>query len=163
MLLLDENREPVMLDNIDIPFPVSHFWVLDLDMMDFTLKELTLNEELAGVKTLSLVICGHHIEAPADWNILVYSPETSELDVVALSDLTKHNFSAFVYNHETSKLVENTIRVVNYDQDTTVQVPSLVRNTMLCHPLWYDKWVCIAPTDSYNKYIKDRVIGDLLY
>ena len=154
MILLDENSDPIILDDIDIPFPVSHFWALDLDLMDFTLKELKLNEELAGVKTLVLVINGWHIEAPADWNILVYSPETSELDVVTLSDLTKHTFSAFVYNHKTQKLVENTIRVVHYDQDATVQVPSLIKNSMLCHPLGYDMWACIAPTDSYNKYIK---------
>ena len=162
MLILDENSEPIILDDIDIPFPVSHFWALDLDLMDFTLKELALNEELDGVKTLSLVINEYFVEAPADWNILVYSPETSELDVVTLSDLTKHSFSAFVYNHKTDRLVENIVRVVDYNGYNTIQVPSLIKNSMLCHPLGYDMWVCIAPTDSYNKYIKGRVIGDLL-
>lgn len=161
MLILDEHSNPIILDNIDIPFPVSHFWTLDLRIMDFTLKELVLSEELT-TKTLSLLINGYFLEAPAEWNILVYSPETSELDVVTLSDLSKHSFSAFVLNHRTGKLVDNIIRVVDYDGDTQVQVPSLVKNSMLCHPLGYNEWVCIAPTDSYNKYIKGMVIGDLL-
>ena len=161
MIILDEHSKPIMLDNIDIPFPVSHFWALDLEIMDFTLKELVLSEELT-TKTLSIVINDYAVEAPADWNILVYSPETSELDVVEFSDLTKHSFSAFVFNHKTDRLVENVVRVVDYNQMANVQTPSLIKNTMLCHPLGYNMWVCIAPTDSYNKYIKGRVIGDLL-
>lgn len=162
MILLDEHSDPIILDNIDIPFPVSHFWALDLEVMDFTLKELILNEELEGAKTLSIVIHGYGIEAPADWNILVYSPETSELDVVEFSDLSKHSFSAFVFNHRTDKLVPNIVRVEEYNGYTNVQTPSLIKNTMLCHPLGPNMWACIAPTDSYNKYLKDKVIGDLL-
>jgi hypothetical protein len=162
MILLDEHNDPIILDNIDIPFPVSHFWALDLEIMDFTLRELVLNEELEGAKTLRISIHGYSIEAPADWNILIYSPETSELDVVEFSDLTKHTFSAFVYNHKTEKLVPNVVRVINYDPYTNVQTPSLIKNTMLCHPLGCDMWACIAPTDSYNKYLKDMVIGDLI-
>ena len=161
MVILDENNEPILLDNIDIPFPVSHFWALDLDMMDFTLKELTLSEELT-TKTLALSICGYYVEAPADWHLLVYSTETSELDVVELSDLTKHTFSAFAYDHKKNKLMQNDVRVVAYNPYAIVQTPSLVKNIMLCHPLGYNMWVCIAPTDSYNKYLKGMVIGDLL-
>lgn len=162
MILLDENSDPIILDNIDIPFPVSHFWALDLELMDFTLKELVLNEELEGAKTLSISILGFLIEAPADWNILIYSPETSELDVVEFSDLTKHAYSAFVYNHKNNKLIPNIIRVIDYNQYATVHTPSLIKNTMLCHPLGYDMWACVAPTDSYNKYLKNKVIGDLI-
>lgn len=161
MVILDENSEPILLDNIDIPFPVSHFWALDLEMMDFTLKEIKLCEDLE-TKTISVIINGFSIEAPCDWNILVYSPETSELDVVAFSDLTKHSFSAFVYDHKRGKLIDNHIRVVHYNQWTNVQTPSMTKNCMLCHPLGYDAWACISPTDSYNKYLKDKVIGDLL-
>lgn len=161
MIILDERTEPIILDNIDIPFPVSHYWALDLEMMDFTLKELTLCEELT-TKTLTIIINGYYVEAPADWNILVYSPETSELDVVEFSDLSKHTFSAFAYNHKKNALEQNHIRVEHYDGYTKVQTPSLVKHIMLCHPLGYDTWVCIAPTDSYNKYLKGMVIGDLL-
>ena len=161
MVILDENSEPILLDNIDIPFPVSHFWALDLTLMDFTLKELLLSEELT-TQTLGLVINDYYLEAPADWNMLIYSMETSELDIVTLSDLTKHSFSAVVFNHKTDRLVENRVRVVKYDMNAIVHVPSLVKNSMLCHPLGYDMWACIAPTDSYNKYIKGKVIGDLM-
>jgi len=161
MIILDEHNHPIILDNIDIPFPVSHFWALDLEMMDFTLKELVLSEELT-TETLTIIVNDYVVEAPADWNILIYSPETSELDVVEFSDLSKHDYSAFSYNHKSHKLMENIVRVVNYDELTTVHTPSLIKNTMLCHPLGSDMWVCIAPTDSYNKYIKGMVIGDLL-
>lgn len=161
MIILDENAHPIILDNIDIPFPVDYFWALDLEIMDFTLKALMLSEELT-TKTLSVVINGYLVEAPCDWNLLVYSPETSELDIVEFSDLAKHSYNAFVYNHKTCKLVENSIRTEHYNQLTNVQTPSLIKNTMLCHALGDEMWVCIAPTDSYNKYIKGKVIGDLL-
>lgn len=161
MVIVDEHNDAILLDNIDIPFPVSHFWVLDLDQMDFTLRELTLLEDLTTA-TLLITINGYPIEAPADWNILVYSPETSELDVVEFSDLSKHTFSAFAYNHKTSKLMENRIKVNEYNIQNCVQTPSLVKNVMLCHPIGADAWVCIAPTDSYNRYIRGKVIGDLL-
>jgi hypothetical protein len=161
MVILDENSEPIILDNIDIPFPVSHFWILDLNIMDFTLKELVLCEELT-TQTLSLTINGYLLEAPSDWNILVYSMETSMLDVVTLSDLTKHVYSAFVYNHKRNRLTDNSVRVEAYDSNVIIQTPSLVKDTMLCHPLGNDMWACIAPTDSYNKYIKGKVIGDIL-
>lgn len=161
MIILDEHAQPIILDNIDIPFPIDHFWALDLEMMDFTLKKLELSEELT-TKTLTAVINGYTVEAPADWNLLVYSPETSELDIVEFSDLTKHSYDAFVYNHKTQKLVENSMRMVDYNQLTNVQTPSLIKNTMLCHALGDEMWICIAPTDSYNKYIKGKVIGDLL-
>jgi hypothetical protein len=161
MIIFDENTDPIMLDNIDIPFPVEYFWALDLEMMDFTLRELKLSEELT-TKTITVTINGYLLEAPADWNILSYSRETSELDVVTFSDLTKHDFSIFVYNHKTNKLVDSTVRALDYDPCNKIQTPSLVRNTMLCHPLGYDMWACIAPTDSYNKYLKNKVIGDLM-
>lgn len=161
MIILNENTHPIILDNIDIPFPVSHFWALDLEMMDFTLKELKLSEELT-TNTFIVDINGYMVEAPTDWNILVYSPETSELDVVEFSDLANRSFSAFAFDHKRNRLVENVIVVKHYEQTTKVQTPSLIKNIMLCHPLGYDVWVCIAPTDSYNKYIKGKVIGDLL-
>lgn len=161
MIILDENSQPIIFDNIDIPFPVSYFWALDLDLMDFTLKKWVLGEELT-TSTLSVAINGYLVEAPCDWNLLIYSTETSELDVVEFSDLTKHSFSAFAFDHRKNRLIENHIRVVDYNMLTKVQTPSLIKNTMLCHPLGYDTWVCIAPTDSYNKYIKGKVIGDLL-
>jgi hypothetical protein len=161
MIIFDEKTEPIMLDNIDIPFPVEYFWALDLELMDFTLKELKLSEELT-TKTITVTVNGWLLEAPADWNILTYSKETSQLDVVTFSDLTKYNFSVFVYDHKQDKLIDSVVRALDYDPCSKVQTPSLVRNTMLCHPLGYDSWACIAPTDSYNKYLKNTVIGDIL-
>ena len=161
MMILDENSEPILLYNIDIPFPVSHFWILDLNLMDFTLKELVLCEELT-TQTLTLTINGYLLVAPTDWNMLIYSVETSVLDVITLSDFNKHAFSPFVYDHKRNKLVDNVVRVEAYDSHAVIQTPSLVKDTMLCHPLGNDMWACIAPTDSYNKYIKGKVIGDIL-
>lgn len=161
MVILDEYTRPILLDNIDIPTPVNYFWALDLEMMDFTLKELLLSEELT-TKTITIVVNGRYLEAPADWNILIYSRETSELDVIELMYLDRQPFSAFLFNHKKNKLVENIITVQEYSPYSKVQTPSLTKNIMLCHPMGYDTWVCIAPTDSYNKYLKGMVIGDLI-
>lgn len=161
MIIFDENTTPIILDNIDIPFPVEYFWALDLELMDFTLRKLKLCEEVIA-PTLAITINDYLIEAPAFWNILCYSAETSELDSIAFSDLTKQDFSAFVLDHRTNKLMPSRIRVLDHNVQGVVQYPSMIRNTMLCHPLGPYMWACIAPTDSYNKYLKGKVIGDLL-
>ena len=162
MVFLDEHNIPIMLESIDIPTISEYFWAFQLKEMDFMLNEIRTFEEMQ-TESIVLSIMGYVIELPTNWNILIYSPDTSQLDVTEVYRLAKHPFDVVVYNHRKDR-VESDVgiaTVLDYYPNTRLRTPSLHKNTMLCHALGPDHWVCVAPTDNYNKYLKDKVIGDL--
>lgn len=161
MIISDETSYPILIDNIDVPTIPDYFWVLDLNMMDFTLAPLTMFEEQT-TPTLEFLINDYLIEAPTNWNIMVYSEDTAQIDVAQISDLTRSNFTALIYLHKQCKIVPGKVRVIDYHRESYIQTPSLNKHTMLCHHAGPDGWVCLAPTDNYTKYFKDATIGDLL-
>lgn len=162
MLISDENSLPYNIQSIDEPIQCDYFWTLNLDEQDFRLSKIVLLEEFQ-TPSLTLNIFGSLLELPSEWNILVYSPETSVVDMIQISDTTRGNFSAVVLNHKTNKVLENSIRVVSYSPSTSIQVPSFNKNSMLCYPIGNDMWIMVAPTDTYNKYLKDgTTVGNFL-
>lgn len=165
MVISDENSFPILIESIDTPTISKYFWVLQLSLngeLDFTLNKLKMFEEQT-TPTLKFLINGYLVEAPADWNILVYSEETAQLDVAEISDLTRSRFTALLYEHKTGKIVPGPIHVVEYHREAQIRNPTLNKHTMLCHHVGPDWWACLAPTDNYNKYLKNAVVGDLLY
>lgn len=165
MVISDENSFPILLDSIDTPTITKYFWVLQLALdgeMDYTLQELVMFEEQT-TPTLEFLIGGYLVEAPTNWNILVYSEETAQLDVAEISDLTRSRFTAAVYLHRSGKVVPGVIRVIDYHREAHIRNPSLNKHTMLCHHVGPEGWICLAPTDNYNKYLKNSVIGDLMF
>lgn len=161
MVISDENSFPVLIDSIDVPIVTDYFWGLDLINRDFTLNKLVMLEEIQ-TPVIAFKIAGFAVEAPADWNILVYSPDTSQLDIVQISELTKGGYSAFMYDHRYSKIVENVVTVVDYSSYGVVHTPSLNKSVMLCHTVGPHYWICISPSDTYAKYLKDATVGDIL-
>lgn len=164
MVISDENSFPILIESIDTPTLTEYFWVLQLSMdgiMDFTLQPLKMFEEQT-TRTLEFLINGYLVEAPTNWNILVYSEETAQLDVAEISDLTRAKFTAVVYSHKTGKITAGPITVVDYHAEARIRNPTLNKHTMLCHHVGPDAWVCLAPTDNYNKYLKDKLVGDLM-
>jgi hypothetical protein len=162
MMFLDENNVPIVLESIDIPTVSEYFWSFSLKEKDFMLNEIITFEEME-VSSLLVSIMGYVIELPTNWNILIYSPETSQLDILEVYELTKGNFYSVVYNHR-KDFVENgvgLVRVIDYYPVSKIRTPSLHKSTMLCHPVGPNHWVCVSPTDNFNKYLKDSVIGDL--
>ena len=111
---------------------------------------------------LVVKILGYSVEMPANWNILVYSKETSQLDIAEISEISRGNFTAFVFDHEKNVNVPGYIRVIHYEPKGRIQTPSLNKYQMLCHHLGPKHWICISPIDNYNKYLKDATIGDIL-
>ena len=162
MIFLDENNIPIMIDSIDVPTISEYFWSFSLKEMDFMLTEIKTFEELV-TPSLIISVMGYVIELPANWNVLIYSPETSQLDTTEVFRLARINFDVLVYNHKKDQVSTNVgeATVLDYYPMSKLRTPSLHKNTMLCHPIGPDHWICVAPTDSYNKYLKDRVIGDL--
>jgi hypothetical protein len=164
MVISDENSFPIVIDNIETPTLVNYFWVLQLDLggqIDFTLNKLVMFEEQI-TPSLWLSIDGFRIQVPANWNILVYSEDTAQIDVIETSELSRSTFTALTYFHKTGKIAPYPIQVVEYNRESIIRGPSLNKHTMLCHPLGPDAWVCIAPTDNYTKYLRNILIGDLM-
>lgn len=162
MIIFNENSVPILIDNIDIPILVDHYWVLDLEQRDFTITPLKMNEEIT-TPILTIVIGGTKIDLPASWNILIFSEETFQLDIASVSDLTRNNFSALVYNIQKHKAVAAPIHVVDYKMSGKVHTPSLHKTHMLCTAIGSKEMVCISPTDNYNKYLKNATVSDILY
>ena len=129
--------------------------------LDFTLQPLTMLEEQT-TPILVFRINDYLVEAPTNWNLLVYSEETAQLDVAEISDLARSKFTAVVYHHEAGKVTPGEVSVVDYHREAHIRNPSLNKHTMLCHHVGPDAWVCLAPTDNYNKYLKYALVGDLM-
>lgn len=164
MVISDENSFPIYIESIDTATLTDYFWVLQLalrDEIDFTLQELRMFEEHT-TPTLEFLIDGYKIEAPTDWNILVYSEDTAQIDVAEISDLTRTSFTALIYCHKTGKIIPGPIRVTDYHREAHIRFPALNKHTMLCHHVGPDGWISLAPTDNYNKYLKNILVGDLM-
>jgi len=161
MLIFNENNDPIILDNVQGPMPSEYMYVLDLNMMDFTLSPLLIFEEVVCA-TIAISIKGFPFALPAHWNILVVDDDTLQLDVVEVSELAGREFKALVYGMNMSMVELETIVVMDYLPNYRNIGPSLNKYQMLCHPISPDSWVNVAPSDSYNKYLKEKVAGDII-
>ncbi len=160
MLISDEKYFPILIDNIEIPHKTDVFWGLNLEHKDFMLSKLSMFVELT-TPVLVMNILGYVVEAPSNWNLLIYSEETSQLDLLEISEISRGQFTAVVYNHVKNRIIPGPISVIDYKAYGKIQTVFLNKNTMVCHPLGADLWVCLSQSDNYNKYLKDTVIGDI--
>ena len=161
MLVFDNNNQALILDSIHTPTITDHIWVLDLNMMDFTLAPLLILEEIVA-PTIELMILGFRFVLPANWNILVVDDETLQLDVVEISELAGREFRVFLYGPNRPRHEMAVASVTDFHPNFHNVGPSLSKHQMLCHPVAPDLWVNVAPSDTYNKYLKDAVAGDLI-
>ena len=161
MLIFDENSKPIIIDSIATPLLTEYFWVLDLDIMDYTITPLMMLEEIVS-PTITLMIRGFEFTLPANWSMLVYSDDTMQLDVVDVGELAGRDFLAMVYGPNTTIVSSGHVRVTNYNPEEVNYAPPLSKHQMLCHPVGPDEWVNVAPSDVYNKYLRDCVVGDII-
>ena len=161
MIIVNENNQSVMLHNVCTPLPSTHFWVLDLVMMDFTLSPLAMMEE-QWCKCVALEVEGFCFSVPATWHVLISEGETSILDVIEAEKLSNHNFDVVVYDNEKSFGHCSRVRIIDSSPEECVVYPSLNRHHMMCHPISPTRWIAIAPNDGYTKYFKDKLLGDIL-
>lgn len=160
MVISDENYFPILIDNIEVPTKTDMFWAFNLEHKDFMLTPLTMFEELTTA-ILVMEILGYCIEVPSYWNLLIYSEETSQLDIQEIYEISRGYFTAVVFDHKRNKVIPGPISVIDYKDNYKIQTVSLHKNSMMCHPLGDEYWICLSPSDNYNKYLKDSVIGDL--
>lgn len=162
MLIFDEQSQPIALNNIYEANPIEHLWVLDLNILDFTLSPLIMLEEIV-CPSIQVQIKGFEFIVPAYWNILVYDNlSTTQLDVVELADAAGREFTALIYGINNSYPTPSTVVVTNYFVEHKNICPSLHKHQMLCHPIGPNEWCSIGPSDNFNKYLKDKTVGDLI-
>lgn len=112
--------------------------------------------------SMQLCVSGFNFVVPASWHVLVFDRDTSQLDVVELSEVAGREFNALVYGPSKSRTTGAIITVTNYFVQYTNIVPSLNKHQMLCHPIGPSEWISISPSDTFNKYLKDNIVGDLI-
>jgi len=161
MLIFDNNNKAVLLDSIHTPTPSEFFWVLDFEMMDYTLTPLTGLEEMI-VPVIEVMVNGFKFALPANWNMLVVDDDTYQLDVTEVSDLAGREFNAMIYGPDLTNGELAVITVTDYSPSFKIVGPSLNKHQMFCHPISPDRWVSVAPSDSYNKYLKNCVMGEII-
>lgn len=161
MLIVDDRNKSVMIDSLQTKLSSTHFWVLDLQMLDFTLNPLTILEE-RWCQCVAIEVENFVFSIPATWHVLISDEDTSMLDVVKVEQLSSKRFELVVYDNEKSFTHVSPARVVDMSTDEPVYNPSLNRHHMLCHPIAPSRWICLAPNDSYNKYLKNLTLGDII-
>lgn len=161
MLVFDDNNKALILESIHTPTIADHIWVLDLNIMDFTLTPLLVLEEIVS-PTIELMVLGFKFRLPSNWNLLVVDNETSQIDVVEISELAGKEFQAAAYGPTMGMIEGVTVMVTDYYPNYLNVGPSLNKHQMLCHPIGPDLWINVSPSDTYNKYLKNCVIGDLI-
>lgn len=163
MFVTDENNKNCEITSIDEPMNVDYFWVLNLQQQDWKLNKLLILEEFYS-PVLTINIENSIIKIPAGWNMLIYSPDTSVVDMIPASDLIKTDYSLFIYNYIHSRVITRPYKVIDYSISDAVRCPVLNKSDMLCHPINNGHWIMTAPTDTYNKFLKSVVtVGDFLY
>lgn len=161
MLIFDENSTPTILHSILTPTVAEYMWVLDFQMEDYCLAPLAVLEEIVS-PAIQLMIGGFQFTLPAVWNLLVCDEETMQLDVIEISAVAGKEFKAFVYGPNFSMPVALPVSVTNYYPSYVSVGPSLSKHQMLCHPIAPQAWINVSPSDSYNKYLKGKVAGDII-
>lgn len=161
MIITDINYSPIEINDIEVTNSTQEFWVLNLVMRDFTISPLVTFEEITCKSAYILEINETIIQIPDYWNILIYSEETSQLDIVDIETFTTKNFKPVVFNFKKNRIDEVYYKVIDNIKNIKIQTVTIPKTCMLCHPIDIDKWICLSPNDNYNKYIKDGLLGDL--
>lgn len=160
MLIFNDNNETIILDSIHTPIMSDSFWILDLGQRDFTITPLLILEEIIA-PSMRILINGFEFYLPATWNVLVIDEDTSQLDLIEASNLAGKDFQAFTYGPNKWSHGSALVRVVDFTPSHGNVAPSLSKHQMLCHPIDPSTWINIAPSDTFNRYLKGSVAGDL--
>ena len=151
-----------MIDSLYTPIVSEYMWVLDLNMMDYTLTPIKMLEEIV-CPTITLDIDGYHCKIPANWYVLVYDIHTTQLDSIVVSDLSNKPYSALVYGSNMIRPQPVTISVIDYELKASNTYPSFNRHLMLCHPIDNDKWITISFSDTYNRFLRNKDLSDITH
>lgn len=160
MVITNELQQDLLIDNIYAPIPTELFWVLDLEQEDFMMCPLSMLEEVIGPTIWIRANEDAIFQMPTTWNLLIYSEDTGQVDIVDGMNLTTGSYTALLGGVNVARPAPCSIQVVDYKPEATNVCPALSKHQMLCHPIGDGKWVMVTPCDVYNKYLKDASAGD---
>ena len=162
MLIFQESESVTLIDTIKPTLVEDYFWVLDLELRDFSLAPLNVIEAITA-PSIELLIDGFAFIVPATWNILIVDPETSQLDISDVGSVLGKSFHSFVFGFDLPIVQMHTIEAIDYKPSHVSYSPSLNKHHMLCHPIDQNRWINLSPADSYNKYFRNTMLsGDLI-
>lgn len=161
VILHDEYNKPLVLNTLKDRLPTHHVWCLDLKVSDFKLLQIKSVEEIVS-PSLVLKINGRLTCLPCHWHMLICDPETTQLDVVPVGELANDFYYALVYGNNIEMPQFEPITVIDYLVSETHIYPSHARNFMLCHDVGNGRWINCSYADSYNRFLKNKIAGDLI-
>jgi hypothetical protein len=161
MILHDEKGEPFVINSIRQPIHANHIWCLDLSILDYTLKQISVLEENT-CNTIVLSINNNIVKMPAFWYVLVCDPETTQIDCVQASTLSNNTFYALLYGSNMSQTELKPITVIDWIPTDINVYPTITRNLMLCHDVGDNKWASISFSDTYSRFLKNKFSIDLV-
>lgn len=162
MLIFDETNTVQEISDIYTPLYSEYMWTLNCDILDFTLTPIQMLEEMQCAALRIMTPSGGTTLVPAGWTMLICDRDTAQIDTISVAEFAGKEFSAFAYGPAAASPVTVKLSVVDYIADCVMTFPCLSKTQMLCHPISGSEWICISPTDPYNKYLKDKIIGDLV-
>lgn len=160
MLIYNEHTKPIIIESIHTPLASSFMWVLDLEMQDYTLAPIQMLEEIYS-PAITLDVLGFSFTLPSNWFVVVYDSETMQLDVVKVADLTGQMHTLLGGGPSITRATPVYATPVDYSPQYKHVGPSLNKHQMLCHPVAPGFWINVSPIDTYSKYLKDAIAGDL--
>jgi hypothetical protein len=161
MMFFDDTAFPIILESLYQPLATTHYWVYSLDMMDLTLHPLTVLEEITCT-ALEVQINGSALVVPANWGILIYDTETTQVDAIELSNTIGQSFGALVGSMVDSSAHEAQITITNYFPSIPIITPSMSKSMLLCHPISNTEFVILCSSIPHTKYLKNLILSDII-
>jgi hypothetical protein len=160
MLIYNDQTEPMFIESIHTPLDSTHMWVLDVELYDYTLAPILMLEEIYS-PAITLDVLGFQFTLPSNWFVVVYDLETTQLDVVQISELTGQVHTILGGGPNITRAVPIYATPVDYKPLFKHVGPSLNKHQLLCHPVAPGYWINVSPIDTYSKYLKESIVGDL--
>lgn len=160
MILHDENGNPLAINSLTDKIPTNYAWCLDLKTQDFTINHFKVVEE-CKCNTVTIRVNDRELKIPEYWYVLVCDPETTQLDTVPVGNLSNNTFYAFVYGANASVPEYKQIDVLKWEAAQLNTYPTHSRGLMLCLDVGDSKWITCSFSDTYTRFLKNKISGDL--
>jgi hypothetical protein len=108
-----------------------------------------------------LDVLGFTFTLPTNWFVIVYDTETTQIDAVKISELTGNTHTLMGSSISSPRVAPIKATPVDYFPQYKHVGPSLNKHQMLCHPVAPDFWISVSSIDTYSKYLKEMIVGDL--
>lgn len=168
MQVLHEGSKPYIIDSINAPMGVSHFWTFSGHMMDFKLEGLEYLEETFG-PTMRIRVQNLEIDIPMSWSIMAVDKETYTIDSIPMSACATFEHDILLFSPDDCKLVTTKLQVVDYFEHRSCIHPMIPKGSAMIHPtgpelshgrsIFYG--IVCGPHDLW-RYIGNKTVGDIL-